>query len=67
MLTKNEAPVVLIFSGKRFISLKKLMYLHKSNIFKRRMNGSVLQSRVKRIRKVKFLTNEHKIIPNVIK
>jgi hypothetical protein len=32
--TKNEAPLVLKFSGKRFISWQKLVYLYQTEFFK---------------------------------
>jgi hypothetical protein len=34
LLTKHEAPVVLIFSRKRFIALQKLVYLYQVHFLK---------------------------------
>jgi hypothetical protein len=50
LLTKNEAPVVLKFSGERFISWQK--------------NGAVLQDEGKHIRKATSKQNNNETIPN---
>jgi hypothetical protein len=37
VLTKNEAPVMFIFSGKRVIGLQILVYFYQAKFFKRRI------------------------------